>query len=159
MFIKRKIKKIKAVLTDCDGVLTDGGMYYSEKGDEIKKFNTRDGMAFKILKNKGIFLGIITGEKIELVKRRGEKLKLDIVYLGIENKLETIEKICVENNISMDQIAYFGDDINDIEALKSVGISICPKDAEKKVKKIADIVTNAKGGEGVIREFVNKYFK
>ena len=158
MFINKKIKKIKVILTDCDGVLTDGGMYYSEKGDEMKKFNTRDGMAFKMLKDRGLFIGIITGEKRDLVKSRGEKLNFNVICLGVKNKMDMVKKICVENNYSLEQIAYFGDDINDLEVLKSVGLAICPKDAEKNVKKVADIITISKGGQGVIREFVNKYF-
>ena len=149
------IPEIKMFLTDCDGCLTDAGMYYSEFGDELKKFNTRDGMAFKLLREKGILTGIITGEKVELNRRRAEKLKLDILGLGCTDKVLTIKKLCKEYNISLENVLYIGDDINDLEVMKIVGYSCCPADAMQEVKEIAKYITKAKGGEGVVREITN----
>ena len=102
-YLSNKLGKIKCLLTDCDGVLTDGGMYYSENGDELKKFNTKDGMGFKLLKKLNFITGIITGEKIELVRRRAEKLKLDVIYLGVDDKMEILSQIFAR---------YFGGKIN-----------------------------------------------
>lgn len=149
-----EIPEIKMFLTDCDGCLTDAGMYYSEKGDELKKFNTRDGMGFKILKEKSIITGIITGEKVDLNRRRAEKLKLDILELGCNDKASAVKRICEEHNISLENVLFIGDDINDIEVMKIVGYSCCPADAMPQTKSIAKYITKTKGGEGVIREVV-----
>ncbi|MBQ3008519.1 MAG: acylneuraminate cytidylyltransferase [Oscillospiraceae bacterium] len=146
-------KTVKMMITDCDGCLTDGGMYYSENGDELKKFNTRDGMAFGIRRKKGIICGIVTGEDRELNKRRAAKLKLDFIKNGISDKLTVVKELAKEYNISLDEIAYVGDDINDIDVIKAVGYSFCPADAFRTVKKHAHVLT-AKGGEGVIREVI-----
>lgn len=149
------LKKIKAFFTDCDGVLTDGGMYYSEKGDELKKFNTKDGMAFELLKQRGIITGIITGEKTELVKKRAEKLKLDEIHLGIKNKAEVLDELIKKYNITYDEVAYIGDDINDLEVLSKVGFGCVVSDGLDKCKSIAKYITKIKGGEGALREVVD----
>lgn len=151
-----EIPDIKMFLTDCDGCLTDAGMYYSEYGDELKKFNTRDGMGFKILRDKGIVIGIITSENVDLNRRRAEKLKMDIFEAGCTNKAATIERICKERGISLENVAYIGDDINDLEAVKMVGFGCAPIDAMPQVKEVAKYITKAKGGEGVIREVAEK---
>ena len=153
------IPEIKMLLTDCDGCLTDGGMYYSEFGDELKKFNTRDGMGFSLLKRRGIITGIITSENVDLNKRRAEKLKLDILIMGCKDKLGTVKQICLERGIDIKNVCYIGDDINDIETIQAVGYGCCPRDAILEVKKIADFITLAKGGEGVIREVVDNIIK
>ncbi len=149
--------KIKMVLTDCDGCLTDGGMYYSEKGDELKKFNTRDGVGFALLREKGIITGIITGEQTELNRRRAEKLKLDILELGCKDKLSAIKNICEKRDISLENVCYIGDDINDLETIKAVGFGCCPANAVEAVKNCSNYITESKGGEGVIREIVEKF--
>lgn len=151
---RKDIPEIKMFLTDCDGCLTDGGMYYSENGDELKKFNTRDGMGFALLKKAGIVTGIITSEDVELNKRRADKLKLDVLIQGCKDKLTAIHKLCEEKGINIENVAYVGDDINDIEAINAVGFGCCPADAMGQVKTISNFVTEAKGGEGVIREIV-----
>lgn len=150
------IPEIKMFLTDCDGCLTDGGMYYSEKGDELKKFNTRDGMGFKLLMKKGIVTGIITGEDVELNRRRAQKLRLDIIESGCKDKLSYIRKLCEEKNIDIQNVCYIGDDINDLDAIRAVGYGCCPADAAESVRNAAAYMTNAKGGEGVIREVVER---
>lgn len=150
-----EIPDIKMFLTDCDGCLTDGGMYYSEKGDELKKFNTRDGMGFSLLQKKGIVTGIITGEDVDLNRRRTEKLKLDILKAGCKDKLSTVKEICFERGITLENVCYIGDDINDLELIREVGYGCCPADAVDEVRDAADYVASTKGGDGVIREIVN----
>mgnify|MGYP003176933237 FL=1 len=149
-----EIPKIKMFLTDCDGCLTDGGMYYSEHGDELKKFNTRDGMGFALLRQKGIITGIITSENVDLNRRRAEKLKLDILEAGCKDKVAAVKRICQERSIDLSNVCYIGDDVNDLEVIKMVGIGCCPADAMPEVKEAAKYVAKAKGGEGVIREVV-----
>jgi N-acylneuraminate cytidylyltransferase len=153
------IPEIKLLLTDCDGCLTDAGMYYSEHGDELKKFNTRDGMGFAILRDRGIFTGIITSENVSLNRRRAEKLKLDILEVGCKNKVETVKLICQERGIALENIAYIGDDINDLDVIRAVGYGCAPADAMPIIRAAAKYVTKAKGGEGVIREVVEKILK
>lgn len=151
----KKIPEIRMFLTDCDGCLTDGGMYYSEKGDELKKFNTRDGMAFALLRQRGIITGIITSENVDLNRRRAEKLKLDILEAGCKDKLNTIKRICKERKIDLKNVCYIGDDINDIEAIKAVGFGCCPADAVFEAKKNAKYISRENGGKGVIRDIVS----
>lgn len=156
MVAQQNIPKIKMFLTDCDGCLTDAGMYYSEKGDELKKFNTRDGMAFQLLREKGIVTGIITSENVDLNRRRAEKIKIDILEAGCRNKLEAISKICTERGIELKNVCYVGDDINDIEAIKAVGFGCCPANAMSSVKEISQYVSPVDGGQGVIRDIAEQ---
>lgn len=152
--------KIKLFLSDVDGVMTDAGMYYTASGDEFKKFNTHDGMAFNILREAGIKTGIITTENTTIVERRAAKLKIDYVYqgAGFKGKLAAAMEICVKENITLNEVAYIGDDINCIELLKAVGIAACPANSTKKVKAIPGIIHLQKsGGEGALREFVDDY--
>ncbi len=149
------IPEIRMFLTDCDGCLTDGGMYYSELGDELKKFNTRDGMGFALLHQMGILTGIVTSEDVELNRRRSIKLKLDIMESGCKNKLEKVKKLCEIYNVALNNVCYIGDDINDISTIASVGLGCCPSDAVEEVKSQANYIAYAKGGEGVIREVVD----
>lgn len=149
-------KKIKLFLSDVDGVLTDGGMYYSEKGDELKKFNTRDGMAFQLLREAGIKTGIITSENTKVVERRSKKLKVDYLQQSKcgGGKLLAAKEICEQEGITLDEVAYIGDDINCYELLRNVGIAACPVDAIESIKSIPHMkVLMTKGGEGVVREF------
>lgn len=150
--VPKEVPEIKMFLTDCDGCLTDGGMYYSEHGDELKKFNTRDGMGFALLRKKGIITGIITSEDVDLNRRRAEKLKLDILESGCKDKVAAVKRICLERGIDLENVAYVGDDINDLEVVKMVGLGCCPADAMPEVRKAAKYVTKVQGGEGVIRE-------
>ncbi len=143
---------IKLFLTDCDGCLTDAGMYYSESGDELKKFNTRDGMAFALLRERGIKCGIVTRENSQAVAKRAKKLNLEFCELGCKNKLATVQDICKQVGATLNEVLYIGDDLNDIELLSHVGCSACPADAQPEVKRIATYTAQAKGGFGVIRE-------
>lgn len=152
---EKKIPEIKMFLTDCDGCLTDAGMYYSEHGDELKKFNTRDGMAFAMLRSNGVVTGIVTSESVDLNRRRAEKLKLDILEAGCKDKLSVVKKLSAQYKIPLANIAYVGDDINDIEVLTAVGFSSCPADAIPSVKNTVDYVSSQVGGRGVIRDVVD----
>ena len=145
---------IKLFLSDVDGVLTDAGMYYTERGDEMKKFCTYDGMGFKMLKEAGILTGIITSERVELNRRRAEKLKLDFTVLGAADKIIEAEKIWAQTGITPAETAYIGDDINCLGLLSMVGWAACPPNSMARVKAIAAITLLATpGGSGAVREF------
>jgi N-acylneuraminate cytidylyltransferase len=146
--------KIKLFATDCDGCLTDGGMYYSETGDELKRFNSLDGMGFGMLRNHNIKTAIITGEDTQIVKNRAAKLQVDYLFMGVHDKLNVLKCIAKEMNISMDEIAYFGDDINDVEVLNQVGLSFCVPRGCKEAKEAADVIVSLKGGDGAVREAI-----
>lgn len=147
-------EKIKMFLADCDGTLTDGGMYYTSNGELMKKFNTRDGYGISLLKEKGILTGIITGEESEIVRRRGEKLGVDEIWLGVKDKTKTVQEICCKYDIDITEVAYIGDDLNDMEVMSAVGVAICPADAVSQIKEIAMYVTSQSGGHGAVREAV-----
>jgi N-acylneuraminate cytidylyltransferase len=162
VLLKNPKKNIKLFLTDVDGVLTDGGMYYSESGDELKKFNTRDGMAFELLCKAGIKTGIITSENTKIVENRAKKLKVDYLYQGSfeGGKLTVAKAICEKEGIILDEVAYIGDDINCYELLSHVGIAACPADADISIKQISNIKTlTLSGGKGCVREFINLIIK
>lgn len=155
-------KSIKMVLSDVDGVLTDAGMYYSEEGDEMKKFNTRDGMGFQILRNMGVKVGIITSENTKIVERRADKLKLDYLIQGkqFEHKLAGAISICEKEFLSLEEIAYIGDDINCKMLLSQVGFAACPADAVDEIKSIPGIrILSKQGGNGVFRELIDLLIK
>ena len=144
----------KLILTDIDGVWTDGGMYYDQTGNEWKKFNTSDSAGVLFAYRLGIPVGIITGEDTNIVTRRAEKLKIDYVFQGARNKLSIAAELCQKLGITLNDTAYIGDDIVDMELLKAVGISGIPADAPTYVKAIGNMVLTKKGGEGAFREFV-----
>lgn len=149
---------IKLFGCDVDGTLTDAGMYYTENGDELKKFNTRDGMGIKLLRESGIITLIITSENTKIVENRAKKLKVDYLYQGVQNKLEIIEDLLKKLNIDKSEFAYIGDDINDKEILEFAGLKACPNDAMEIIKNIDNIlIMSKKGGEGTVREFIDCY--
>ena len=150
--VREKIKKIKLIATDVDGVLTDGGMYYSSKGDILKKFHARDGMAVSILKKNTIPTVIITKEKNQIVKKWSSKMNIDKLFDGVKNKEKVVSKLCKSYGLSENNIAYIGDDVNDLEILKKTGFAATPKDGNMEVKKIVDYICKNRGGEGVLRE-------
>ena len=147
--------KIKIFLSDVDGVLTDAGMYYTENGDEFKKFCTYDGMGFQLLQKTGVKVGILTTEDRELNRRRAKKIGLDFDFHGAKDKLQIVKDLCEKENVSLDEIAYIGDDVNCFELLSNTGVSACPMNAVSKIKSIPNIIQLKKnGGDGVVREFV-----
>ena len=144
--------QIKIVMSDVDGVLTDGGMFYSKTGEAMKKFHTRDGMAIELLRNNNIKTIFISKENSQIVKQRAKKIKPALTFFGILHKEKILEKICRKFNITNNEIAYIGDDINDLKIMELVGFSATPNDGIEDVKKIAHYVCKRKGGEGVLRE-------
>ena len=152
----KKCKKIKLILTDVDGVLTDGCMYYSSSGEELKKFHTRDGMAVELLLQKNIKTIIITKEKSKIVISRAKRIKVVKVYSGVKQKDKILNQICTKFKVTPDETTFIGDDVNDEKIMKLVGLSFAPSDATQTIKNIADIITNAKGGQGVLREVTDK---
>jgi YrbI family 3-deoxy-D-manno-octulosonate 8-phosphate phosphatase len=151
--------RIKLFVSDIDGTLTDGGMYYSPQGEMLKKFNTRDGMAFELLSNKGILTALITSETSDINIARSNKLKIDYLIQGKkgEGKLRALENLCTELDVELSNVAYIGDDINCIEVLKAVGMAACPKDAVEAVRLESNVNVQAKaGGDGAVREFVER---
>lgn len=153
---------IKLFLSDVDGTLTDAGMYYGENGEEFKKFNTHDGKGFELLRKAGIKTGIITSENTKIVENRAKKLKVDFLYQGLEHKgkLDIAKEICKELNITLDEVAYIGDDINCKELLSNVGLAACPANALDEIKNIPNIIKLSKvGGDGAVREFCELILK
>ncbi len=152
--LEDKAKKIKLVLTDNDGVLTDTGVYYSEKGEELKRFSIRDGMGVERLKNLvNIKTVIITGELSGSVKKRAEKLKIDELYLGAKKKELLFDEILTKNSLKPENVAFIGDDVNDIKLIKIVGLTAAPADAMVDVVELVDYVCEHTGGNGAFREF------
>lgn len=148
---------IKLVLTDIDGVWTDGGMFYDNQDNEWKKFNTADSAGVIFMRKLNIPVGIITGEDTRIVQRRAEKLNIDYLFMGIRNKLEVAEKLCKELGIELaENVAYIGDDINDIPLLEKVKISATPANAPDYVKKYAKWNLEKEGGKGAFREFCER---
>ncbi len=153
--IIQKCKLIKLVITDVDGVLTDGGMYYSKEGEIIKKFNTRDGMGIELLHNASIKTVFVTGENSKITKLRAKKVSADECHINIKQKEKIFVRICKKFNVKPKNVAYIGDDINDLKIMGLVGLTACPSDAEEKIKLIADFKCEKGGGKGAFREFAN----
>ena len=153
--ISSKAKKIKLFAMDCDGVLTDAGMYYSANGDELKKFNTKDGMGIRLLHEARIRTAIITGENTQIVKNRAGKLGIKEVHQGVNDKVAVMQEICDKYGYNFDEVAYIGDDINDAELLKKVGLSFTIADGHQSLNKIVDYKTSCLGGHGAVREAID----
>lgn len=147
----RALKRVRLFAMDVDGVLTDAGMYYSESGDEWKKFNTRDGMGIKLLQRAGLITGLITMEETKLVARRAEKLAIPEVHQGARDKLAVLRDMVARHGLTLREAAYIGDDVNDLEALKAVGFSAAPADGLPSIRQAVDYVCRQKGGEGAVR--------
>lgn len=151
--LKEKLEKIKLVLTDNDGVLTDTGVYYSANGEELKRFSIRDGMGIERLrKYANVETIIITGEESGAVRARAEKLKMKEYYLGVKKKEEVLLEILKKHNLTVDEIAFVGDDSNDVEIMKLVGFKATPSDGMNFIKEMADYICENKGGNGAFRE-------
>ena len=155
---KDQIKKIKLLILDVDGVMTDAGMFFTENGDQFKKYNAKDGMAIMALSKIGVDVGIISsGFKLEMVKARAELLKIKHLYVGRDPKIDILNQWCDKLQISLDEVAIIGDDINDLSIMNEVGFSACPADAVLRVKQTVDLVLQTKGGRGCVREFIDFY--
>ena len=150
---------IKLVLLDVDGTLTDGGIYRGNNGEELKRFNVKDGYAILNAQRLGIEFGIITGRKSELVEIRSNELKIKYLYQGISEKTVILEEIMQKTGLEKEEIAYMGDDLNDILIMKQSGLTGAPKDAADEVIQIVDFVSGKNGGSGAVREFVEYILK
>jgi 3-deoxy-D-manno-octulosonate 8-phosphate phosphatase, yrbI family len=150
---------IKLVLLDVDGTLTDGGIYRGNNGEELKRFNVKDGYAIVNAQKLGIEFGIITGRKSELVEIRSNELKIKYLYQGISEKTVILKEIMQKTGLKKEEIAYMGDDLNDILIMKQSGLTSAPKDAADEVIQIADFVSEKNGGSGAVREFVEYILK
>jgi 3-deoxy-D-glycero-D-galacto-nononate 9-phosphatase len=144
----------KLILTDIDGVWTDGGMFYDQTGNEWKKFNTSDSGGVLFCKKMNIPVGIITGEDTQIVERRSKKLNIEYLFQGVKDKLLVANNLCKKLNINLSEVAYIGDDLGDISLLKSVGFSAAPNNAPDYIKRLVHLVTVKRGGDGAFREFV-----
>ena len=154
-YTKEQVKKsgnITAIFFDVDGVLTDGKIIYDGTGHEIKNFNVKDGLIISYLKRAGILTGAISGRESEATSKRCAELKIDFCHQGILDKASTFEKLVSHYKLKTKQVAFIGDDINDLPIFKLAGLSVCPADTFGYIKQRVDLVTNAKGGQGVLRE-------
>ncbi len=152
--IKKELPKL--VITDIDGVWTDGGMYYTADGDVMKKFSVRDGWGVAMLRHHGIDTVIMTGENTEIVTQRARKLRVEHCYIGVQNKLKLAQRLCEERHISLQDMAFIGDDVNDLSLLRAVGFSATPADAPDYIQQEVHYVTKKQGGQGAFRELVEK---
>lgn len=156
--LRKRLNNIKFLVLDVDGVLTDEGMYVSENGDQMKKYNAKDGMAILHLTKKGFPVGFLSSGFTEhMVQDRAKLLGATHCYVGREPKLEILMKWVNELNINTSEIAYIGDDINDLAIMSTVGVAICPINAVNRVKSVSHIILSKKGGDGCVREFIDQY--
>jgi len=145
---------IELIVLDVDGTMTDSRITYSEKGDEIKSFNVKDGLAIASWRKLGKQVAIITGRSSSIVARRAKELRIEHFYQGIDNKKEVLEALLKKLDLTMESVAAIGDDLNDLSMLKSAEISFVPRDASAYVDKIADVILSKKGGDGAVREMI-----
>ena len=150
--VRERARRIRLLAMDVDGVLTDGGMYYGENGEELKKFNTRDGQGVALVREAGLKTAILTRESTPIVTRRAAKLRVDDVQMGVLDKLTALRGIAERHRLGLDEVAYIGDDVNDYEVLCHVGLAVAVRDATRLPRSVAHYVTDAKGGEGAVRE-------
>ena len=156
--LKEKLLKIKLVVCDVDGVLTDGGLYYDANGLALKRFNVKDGMAVRLLREAGIETAVVTTDISPMILARAKRLEITHCYIGEWDKERKVREVCNYLNITLEQAIFIGDDVNDLKVLNEVGLSACPADAVSKVKSVADYICQRKGGEGVLREIAEMLF-
>ncbi len=152
MTVSDRARRVRLLCVDVDGVLTDAGMYYGPDGEVLKKFNTRDGMGLARVREAGVAVAIISGEDSAIVHARAAKLKIDDVYCDAANKRAAVDVLCDKHGLALDQVAFIGDDLNDLSALESVGLACAVADAAEPVQAVAHYVTRRRGGDGAVRE-------
>lgn len=153
------MEKIKLIALDVDGVLTDGRLYFGEQGEMAKAFHVFDGMGISLARKAGIAIAIITGRYSSMVQKRAEELHIDYIYQGIGNKQEVLLSLCKTMDITANEVAYVGDDINDLACIELVGFGACPSNACEEVKEVADYVCPVQGGHGAVRHIIEKIMK
>ncbi|TCS64053.1 KdsC family phosphatase [Varunaivibrio sulfuroxidans] len=149
--LKKKLQYIKVLSLDVDGVLTDGGMYFDDHGGQMRKFNVKDGMGIKLVQRAGIEVCIITASTTPSIRHRAESLGIERAYLGVRDKLGTLREICAKLGVTLDQVAHIGDDINDVDVLRAVGLPLTVNDAVAAVNAVARYVVPRSGGQGAVR--------
>ena len=152
MTVSDRARRVRLLCVDVDGVLTDAGMYYGPDGEVLKKFNTRDGMGLARVREAGVAVAIISGEDSAIVHARAAKLKIDDVYCDAANKRAAVDALCDKHDLALDQVAFIGDDLNDLSALESVGLACAVADAAEPVQAVAHYITRRRGGDGAVRE-------
>ena len=158
MDLKEKASKIKLLVFDVDGVMTDGSITYDENGIEYKTFNAKDGHGLAKMIRNGFMTAVITGRRNGTVDRRAEDLRFTEIYQGVKNKLPILEGIMQKYELTFDEVSYMGDDEPDIPILEKVGISACPADAVDNVKKVCNFISSKDGGKGAVRELCDFVF-
>jgi 3-deoxy-D-manno-octulosonate 8-phosphate phosphatase (KDO 8-P phosphatase) len=152
--VTARARQVRLLIMDVDGVLTDGRMALTERGDEVKSFSSRDGIAVGLAHRAGIKTALVTGESSTIGQVRGARLKIDRVLLGVRRKGESVEALMREHGLEPEAVAYVGDDLLDIPALQRCGLAVAVADAAPEVRTVAHVVTRARGGQGVVRELV-----
>lgn len=153
------LERIKYLIIDVDGTMTDAGIYYDSYGNEWKKFCTKDAAGFFAAKMAGIKLMVLTGRKCDAVTKRMKELNVDFLYQDIKDKITFLREFLKEYDIQREEIGYLGDDLNDLVVMKSVGFSACPEDACLEVKAISDYISPVKGGQGAVRDIISYILK
>ena len=146
-------------MLDVDGTLTDGGIYYDSNGNEIKRFDVKDGLGIKVALKAGLKFAVLTGRQSSMVKRRASELGIQYLLEGIQKKAPALMNLSEKTGISLDEMAYIGDDWNDLQAMMMTGFKACPSDAAEEIKEIADFVSGNPGGRGAVRECLYKLLK
>lgn len=149
---KTQLQSVKLLSLDVDGILTDGGLYYTETGGELRKFNVKDGMGMKKLREAGVEICIISASTTNAIQERGKRLGIPHVYTGAKNKIDILNKICAELNIDLSNVAHMGDDLNDLPIMEAIGTPITVADAVEAVKEQTIYITQKNGGQGAVRE-------
>lgn len=152
MTLTDRARNVRLLCVDVDGVLTDAGMYYGPEGEVLKKFNTRDGHGLQRVREAGVAVAIISGEDSAIVHARAAKLRIDDVFSGVVDKRAAIDQLCQQHGLDLDQVAFIGDDLNDLPALECVGLPCAVADAALPVRAMAAYVTERRGGDGAVRE-------
>jgi len=158
-YLKNNTKEIKLIILDVDGTLTDGSIYIDNNGLESKAFNVKDGLAIVEAERLGMLFAIITGRDSKIVQMRAEELKIKEIHQAVKNKLSKLDELAGKYNLSYDEIAYMGDDINDLPIINKVGLSGAPKDSVQEIKETADLISSSCGGKGAVREFIEYILK
>lgn len=159
MKLDARCQPIEIILSDVDGVLTDGGVIFNNEGIEIKRFHVRDGLGIKLWQRAGFAFGVVTARNSQIVKMRAAELGVDIVRQGFEQKLPIVKDILADRNLDASAVCYIGDDLTDLPVLKSVGLAVCVDDAVAEVRSAAHYVTKAQGGSGAVRETIETILK
>jgi 3-deoxy-D-manno-octulosonate 8-phosphate phosphatase (KDO 8-P phosphatase) len=149
---RRRLRAIRALVLDVDGVLTDGSLYYGPGGQVFKRFNVKDGMGIRLVQEAGIAVAFLSAEETAAVKRRARTLKVRHVFLGVEDKLRALDTFLARQGLEYGETAYVGDDVNDLGPLGRVGLAVAPADAAPQARRAAHWVTERRGGEGAVRE-------